>query len=62
MKFLDIARVKTDMVADFRGRIAVLAEIVGHLRGTGHLAGSLEAEDEEIHDEAVDLENERGKL
>jgi len=62
MEFVDIARVKADRMADFGGRIAVLEEIVGHLRGTGLFAGSLEAEDEEIHDETIVLENERGKL
>jgi len=40
-------------MADFGGRVAVLEEIAGHLRGTSHLAGSLEAEDEEIHDSWV---------
>ena len=49
-------------MADFSGRIAVLEEIVGHLRGTSHLAGALETEDKEIHDETIVLENERGEL
>ena len=62
VQFIDVAGVETDRMADFGGRITVLEEIVGHLGRTSHLAGTLETEDEEIHNEAVVLENKRGEL
>ena len=37
-------------------------EVVGHLGWTSHLAGPVEAEDQEVHHEAIVLHYERGKL
>jgi hypothetical protein len=37
-------------------------EVVGHLRRAGHLGRAVQAEDEQVHDEAVVLHDERGKL
>ncbi|KAF9645953.1 hypothetical protein BDM02DRAFT_3271340 [Thelephora ganbajun] len=62
MQLVDVVRVERDKMRDFRGRIAVLNKIAWHPRETSHLAGTLETEDEEIHDETVELEGEGGKL
>ena len=37
-------------------------EVVGHLRRTVHVAGTLQAEQQQVHDEAVELDDERRKL
>lgn len=54
---VDVARVETDRVARLGRRVAELEEVVGHLRRTGHLARTLEAEDENVEHEAVVLQS-----
>lgn len=55
---IDVSRVETNGMPCLSGRITVLQEVVGLLRRSGHLARSLQAEDEKIEDETVVLEDE----
>lgn len=45
-------------MAGFRDAVAELEEVIRELRGASHLAGTLKAQDKEIEDEAIVLENE----
>ena len=49
-------------MASFGGRVSVLKEVVGHLRGTSHFACARKAEDQEIEHQAVVLEHEGREL
>ncbi len=62
MQTIDVTGVEPDRVASFSGGIPILQEVVGHLRGSSHLAGSMETENEQIKDKAVVLEDESRKL
>ena len=59
---VDITRVEADGVTCLRSNVAVLQEVVRHLRGTSHLARALQAENEQIQDETIVLEDEGGEL
>lgn len=58
---VDVARVEADRVAGLGRRVAELEEVVGHLGRASHLARALEAEDEDVEDEAVVLETGKGQ-
>lgn len=62
MKAVDVAGVEANGMSGFGGTITVLEEVVRELQRTGHFTGTLEAEDEEIEDEAIVLEDESGEL
>ena len=59
---IDVTRVKTDGVARFGGGITILQEVVGHLWRTRHLAGPLQAQDQQVKNQPVVLEDEGGEL
>jgi hypothetical protein len=59
---IDVSRVETDGVSCLGRRIPELEEVVGHLRRSGHLARTLESEDEDVEDETVVLEDEGREL
>lgn len=62
MDAVDVAGVEADGMPCFGGAVTELEEIIGKLRRAGHLARSLEPEDEEIEDETVVLEDKRREL
>jgi hypothetical protein len=62
VELVDVTRVETNRMAGLRGRIAILQEVVRHLRWTGHLARTLKTEDEDIQNETIVLEDEGGEL
>ena len=59
---INITRVKSDGMTSLRRGIAILKEVVWHLRRACHLAGSLKAKNEQIQYEAVVLENKGREL
>lgn len=59
---IDVARIEADWVARFGYGVAILQEIVGHLRRPGHFTGAVQSEDEQIKDEPIVLEDERREL
>lgn len=59
---VDVARVETDRVARFSGSVSELEEIVRHLRRSSHFTSSRKTENEEIENETIVLEDERGEL
>jgi len=55
---VDVARVQSDRMRNFRSHVLERQEIVRHLRRSSHLTGSLETEDQKVEDEAVVLDDE----
>jgi hypothetical protein len=62
MNSVNISSVESDWVSLLGSLITVLQETVPSLGWTGHLARSLQAEDQEIEHETVVLEHEGGEL
>lgn len=62
MDAVDVAAVQSDWVSALRGSVLKTEEVVGHLRGTSHLTGTVQAENQEVHHQTVVLHDERGKL
>ena len=62
VELVDVSGVEADGVRHLRRDVLERQEVVGHLRRAGHLAGSLEAKNEEVEHEAVVLDDERSKL
>ena len=42
---IDVARIEADWVARFGYGVAILQEVVGHLRGSSHFTGAMQSED-----------------
>lgn len=59
---VNVAAVQSDRVSALCGRVLETEEVVGHLRWAGHLAGTVQAQDQQVHHQAVVLDNERGEL
>lgn len=59
---VDVSGVESDRVPRLGRRVPELEEVVGHLRGSSHLARPLQSEDEQVEDESVVLEDERREL
>ena len=57
-----VAGVEPDGMAGLGVNILEGEEVIGHLRGTGHLTGSLQAQHKKIQHQATVLDNEGGKL
>lgn len=55
---VDVATVQSDRVSALCGRVLETEEVVGHLRWAGHLAGTVQAQDQQVHHQAVVLDNE----
>jgi hypothetical protein len=62
MEAVDVARIEADWVARFGYGVAILQEIVGHLRGPGHFTGAMQSEDEQVKDKPIVLEYECREL
>ena len=62
MYAVDVAAVEADGVGALGGRVLEAEEVVGHLGRAGHLAGPVQTQHQEVHDQAVVLHDERGKL
>ena len=58
VNLVDITRVEADGMRSFSGDILEGEEVVGHLRGTSHLTGALQTQDEEVENEAIVLDDE----
>ena len=59
---VNVTGVQPDRMARLGCRVTVLQEVVRHLQWTGHLARALQAENEEIKDETIVLEDESQEL
>lgn len=59
---VDVTAVQSDWVSRLRCGVLETEEVVGHLRGARHLTGTVQAEDQQVHHQAVVLHNERSKL
>lgn len=59
---INVTRVETNWVTNLSWGVAELKEVVGRLGRTGHFAGSLESENEDVENETVVLEDETGEL
>ena len=59
---VDVAAVQSDRVGALSGRVLETEEVVGHLRRAGHLAGTVQAQHQQVHHQAVVLHNEGGEL
>lgn len=62
MNSVDVSAEQSNWMGCFRCNILERQEIVRHLRWTGHFAGSLQAQDEQIQDETIVLRDERREL
>ena len=62
MDAVHVARVESDGVAGLSLHVLVGEEVVGHLRGPSHLAGSLQPQHQQIQHQPVVLHDEGGKL
>ena len=62
MESVHVSGVEPDGVGHLRVHVLEAEKIVGHLRRSRHLGGPVEAEDQQVHDEAVVLDDEGGKL
>ena len=62
MEPVHIPGVQTNRMGGLGVHVLEGEEVVGHLGWTSHLAGPVEAEDQEVHHEAIVLHYERGKL
>ena len=62
MDAVDVAAVQPDWVGAFCGCILETEEIIGHLGWAGHLAGTVQAQHQQVHHQAIVLYNERRKL
>lgn len=58
MDAVDVAAVQSDRVGALCGCVLETEEVVGHLRWAGHLAGTVQAQYQQVHDQAVVLYNE----
>lgn len=59
---VNVTAVQPDWVGTLCGRVLETEEVVGHLRRAGHLTGTVQAQHQQVHHQAVVLHNERGKL
>lgn len=59
---VDVAAVQADGVGALRSRVLEAEEVVGHLGRAGHLAGTVQAQHQQVHHQPVVLHDERGKL
>ena len=59
---VDVSAVQPDGVGALGSRVLEAEEVVGHLWGAGHLASTVQAKHKEVHDQAVVLHYEGGKL
>lgn len=55
---VDVAAVQSDWVGALCGCVLETEEVVGHLRRAGHLAGTVQAQHQQVHHQAVVLHNE----
>ena len=59
---VDISGVEPNRMRHLRVHILKAEKVIRHLRRSGHLRGPVEAEHEQVHDEAVVLDDEGGEL
>lgn len=62
MYSVDVSAVEADGVRDLGGSVLEGEEVVGQLRGPGHLAGPLQAQHQQVQNQTVVLHDEGGKL
>lgn len=62
MYAVNVSAVEADGVGALCGCILERQEVIGHLRGSSHLTGPVEPQHQQVHDQAVVLHDERGKL
>lgn len=55
---VDVAAVQSDWVGALSGCVLETEEIIGHLRWASHLAGTVQAEHQQVHHQAVVLYDE----
>lgn len=62
MDAVNVTTVQSDWMGALCSRILEAKEVVGHLRRAGHLAGTVQAQNQKVHHQAVVLDYEGGKL
>lgn len=62
MDAVDVAAVQPDRMGTLCGCVLETQKVVGHLWRTGHLTGTVQAQHQQIHHQAIVLDDERGKL
>lgn len=59
---VDVATVESDWVGALCGRVLEAEEVVGDLRRSCHFTGAVQAQNQQVHHQAVVLHDEGGKL
>ena len=62
MHAVNVSRVEPDGMGALGGHVLVCEEVVGHLRGPGHLGGAVQAQHQQVQHQAVVLHNEGCEL
>ncbi len=62
MDAVNVAAVQSDGVGALSRCVLETEEVIGHLRWAGHLAGTVQAQHQQVHHQAVVLYNEGGEL
>lgn len=62
MDAVDVSAVQADRVGSLSGNVLEAQEVIGHLWRAGHLTGAVQPQHQQIHHQAVVLNNEGGKL
>lgn len=62
MDAIDVAAVQSDWVGTLSRCVLETEEVIGHLRWAGHLAGTVQAQHQQVHHQTVVLYNEGGEL
>lgn len=62
MYAVDVAAVQSDWMCALGGGVLETEEVVGHLGRASHLTGTVQSEHQQVHNEAIILNNERSKL
>lgn len=59
---IDVSAEEADGVGGLSSYVLETEEVVWHLRGPSHLTSSVQTQHQQIHDQAIVLHDERGKL